>query len=414
MLADLGLAQAPGGPSMRSQMSEAMPHPGTPAYMSPEQTRPPFAHLSPASDIYSLGAVLFEILTGRVYKNIRPGTPVTKFRQDVPDSLVETLNRMLASTPEMRPWDGDETAELLHQATSNNQKPKIEPRTPMAAGKTNEQRDAEEKARRAAEEKERKEAAKQAKLEKEKAEQARRAFLRKLKVPETIKIPAGEFLMGSDKKNDPDTFDNETPQHRVYVDSFEIGKYPVTNDQYAVFVSDTGKEPPNHWKNGIIPKGKLNHPVVYISWYDAIAYCQWLSEKTGEPWRLPTEAEWEKAARGVDGRIYPWGNVRPDRTRCNFNRNVGDTTPVGEFPAGASPYGVLDMAGNVWEWTSSLYKPYPYNFKDGREDAKANGRRVLRGGSWDYRSSLVRSAFRGDFIPDSRVYGSGFRPVRSS
>jgi formylglycine-generating enzyme required for sulfatase activity len=147
-------------------------------------------------------------------------------------------------------------------------------------------------------------------------------------------------------------------------------------------------------------------PVVSVSWYEAAAYCRWLSAQTGDNYRLPSEAEWEKAARGDDGRSYPWGNRAPDETRANFDRAVGRTTPVGSYPAGASPYGVLDMAGNVWEWTRSKYRDYPYDPDDGREEGsnRSGARFVIRGGGWDYPSDLLRASFRFSLTPD--VHGS--------
>ncbi len=182
---------------------------------------------------------------------------------------------------------------------------------------------------------------------------------------------------------DKQASDDEQPQHRLTLPEFYIGKYPVTNEQYAAFVKATGQAAPRHWKNGQIPAGKENHPVVNVSWRDAVAFCRWLSQASGKSLRLPTEAEWEKAARGRDGRIYPWGNQPPTKELCNFGGNVGDTTPVGQYPAGASPCGALDMAGNVWEWTGSLYRPYPYQPEDGRNSPDGEGPRVVRGGSWD-------------------------------
>ena len=127
---------------------------------------------------------------------------------------------------------------------------------------------------------------------------------------------------------------------------------------------------------GRFPAGKEDHPVVNVSWKDAVAFCRWLSQASGKTIRLPTEAEWEKAARGDDGRIYPWGDEPPTKELCNFSNNVGDTTPVGQYPAGASLCGALDMAGNVWEWTGSLYGPYPYQVEDGRNSPDGEGRRA--------------------------------------
>lgn len=235
---------------------------------------------------------------------------------------------------------------------------------------------------------------------------------------EMIYIPAGEFLMGSDED------DNEKPVHEVYLDGFYAARHPVTNVQYREFVTATEHRSPRHWKGITYPEGKGDHPVVWVSWHDARAYCSWLSEKTGQEIRLPTEAEWEKAARGTDGRKYPWGNEF-DRSKCNTKQlvmyhaapvGVGDTTPVGKYsPEGDSPYGVADMAGNVFEWTSSLYKPYPYDPGDGREDFLAHRRPALRGGAFfDLRPS-VRCAFRSWYGPVLRDYhlGIGFRVVVS-
>ncbi len=171
-----------------------------------------------------------------------------------------------------------------------------------------------------------------------------------------------------------------------------------------------------------------------MSWNDAVAFCRWLRETTGQAFRLPSEAEWEKAARGpvggastgsAGGRIYPWGDEPPGKNRCNFNLNIGDTTPVGRYPRGATPdYGVLDMAGNVWEWTSSLWGKsveksdfgYPYDLKDGREnqDAPSDMLRVLRGGSWYNDARRVRCAYRFWTFPGRGVDCIGFRVARGS
>ena len=184
----------------------------------------------------------------------------------------------------------------------------------------------------------------------------------------------------------------------------------MTNQQYAAFIAATGREAPQHWRGRTPPPELRNHPVVYVSWHDAVAYCRWLSQARGEEVRLPSEAEWEKAARGdQDRRAYPWGDEAPDEHRCNFDINIGSTTPVGIYPAGASPYGCLDMSGNVWEWTRSMYKGYPYVADDGREDARATGTRVLRGGSFGYSADGVRCAIRFRGSPFVGSDGRGFR-----
>ena len=198
---------------------------------------------------------------------------------------------------------------------------------------------------------------------------------------EMVHVPAGEFLYGDEKKK------RELPE-------FWIDKTPVTNAEYARFVSATGHGPPQHWKSKTPSKEIAAHPVVYVSWRDAVAYAEWAGK------RLPTEEEWEKAARGTDGREYPWGDQEPAPQLCNFDRNEGSTTPVGKYsPQGDSPYGCVDMAGNVWEWTSSDY------------DAS---NKVLRGGSWIDEPSRVRGANRGWRRPGDSSGNFGFRCARGS
>ena len=225
--------------------------------------------------------------------------------------------------------------------------------------------------------------------------------------------------MGSDPSIDKDALDHEQPQHALYLPDYYLTKTPVTNAQYDAFVQATGRERPAYWKGGKPPRGKKDHPVVDISWRDAVAYCNWLAEVTGKPYRLPSEAEWEKGARGGDGRIYPWGS-QWDAKRCNTKEGgKGDTTQVGAYPEGTSPYGLLDMAGNVWEWTRSLWgnnkdKPsfkYPYDLADSREnlDASDSVHRVLRGGAFDDDARHVRCASRLWGVPYLPWYNFGFR-----
>jgi len=228
---------------------------------------------------------------------------------------------------------------------------------------------------------------------------------------ELIRISAGLFLFGS---ADSDNMSNrdEKPQRAIDLQEYWIGHYPVTNAQFNRFVLATryrtiaeleGSSAWSYrawvegadWRHPLGPdssiEGKENHPVVQISWHDSIAFCDWAGLS------LPTEEQWEKAARGIDGRIWPWGNEAPTTEHCNFKRNVGDTTPVGAYsPIGDSPYGCADMAGNVWEWTGS----WLIN----------GGTRILRGGSWVNQGHSIRTAGRSyDETPHSRSDDSSFR-----
>jgi iron(II)-dependent oxidoreductase len=232
---------------------------------------------------------------------------------------------------------------------------------------------------------------------------------------ELVRVPAGEFLMGSDPAKDENTGKDEQPQHRVYVSEFYIGKYLVTNAQYAVFVKAMKYNLPRHWKNGKIPSGQENHPVIWVSWNDTVAFCEWLSRESGRVCYLPTEAEWEKAARGTDDRIFPWGNEW-DPTRLNSReKGPGDTTPVGKYsPGGDSPCGAADMAGNVWEWCADWYDENEYQrraqtaIKDPQGPPQGQYR-VLRGGSWSNYLYFTRCACRNRVGPS---FGNYLRGVR--
>jgi formylglycine-generating enzyme required for sulfatase activity len=237
--------------------------------------------------------------------------------------------------------------------------------------------------------------------------------------PKLILIPAGEFLMGSDPQQDEDAGDEEQPQHLLSLPDYYLAKTPVTNAQYRAFVLATGHEEPEGWTNRTPPRGEEDHPVVHVSWYDARDYCLWLSEVTGRGYGLPSEAEWEKGARGTDGRIHLWGD-RWDATRCKSGEgDLAETTSVHAYPQGASPYGVLDMTGNVWEWTRSLWgrgeNPdyrYPYRANDGRENLAAGQKivRVLRGGAF-FDDGSGRCAFRTGPEPYREDEDIGFRVV---
>lgn len=245
---------------------------------------------------------------------------------------------------------------------------------------------------------------------------------------EMVVIPAGEFLMGS---SDEDANDSEKPVHPVYVNAFYIDKYPVTNDQYKAFLDacpqwqknsiSTDYHSGNYlrtWHRNNYPKGAANHPVVNVNWYAAMAYAQW-AEK-----RLPTEAEWEKAARGgLTGKKYPWGD-QIDTTKANYGENIGQTTPIGEYPP--NDYGVYDIVGNVWEWCVDEHI-FDFYAASPRRNPIAGGDityvlnnfislktyRVLRGGSWMSIPRYVRVAPRFRFSPAHSIHNVGFRCVRA-
>ncbi|MDX1576175.1 MAG: SUMF1/EgtB/PvdO family nonheme iron enzyme [Kiloniellales bacterium] len=226
-------------------------------------------------------------------------------------------------------------------------------------------------------------------------------------VPPVVEIPAGPFIMGSNaaeretgyqldeaayghnKTRLWGWYEGERPAGPVETGRYLITATPITNRQYAAFVEATGRAAPDvdpetwaayklvhpyertrrhAWKDGRPPPGREDHPVVLVSYADALAYAAWLSEVTGRTWRLPTEAEWEKAARGTDGRRFPWGNFWNPSVLNSHDAGPFDTLPVGSFPAGVSPFGLLDAAGQVFEWTSTSAGP---------------GRRLVKGGSWD-------------------------------
>ena len=219
---------------------------------------------------------------------------------------------------------------------------------------------------------------------------------------EMVLVPAGEFLVGSNESND------EKPPHRVYLDAYSIDKYETTNALYKRFMDATGPPAPSDWTNSRF--NELNQPVVGVSWHDADAYCKWAGK------RLPTEAEWEKAARGTDGRKYPWGE-QWDASRANSTESkLGKTAPVGSYPSGASPYGAQDMAGNAWEWVadwydSTYYKNSPERNPKGPDSGTS---RVLRGGSWGRYAIYLRSASRSYSTPDKRFSDIGFRCARGA
>ena len=222
--------------------------------------------------------------------------------------------------------------------------------------------------------------------------------------PSMVLVPAGEFTMGS-QKGDPD----ERPAHQVYLDAFSIDRYEVTVGQYASFLQEAGGHTPSDWAT----MNQLAHqkrPVANVDWADAAAYCKWAGK------RLPTEAEWEKAARGTDGRLYPWGNEAPTSLHANYGKtgssHHGALAPVGTLEGGKSPYGTYDMAGNVWEWVSDWYDHDYYKNSPSRNPTgpPTGGYKVIRGGSWNSNPRALRSSdrywdppsFRSQYVPGFR------------
>ncbi len=556
-VADLGLAQAASllqlsdpGSSGGDQMWFS---PGTPAYMSPEQERGQ-RHLQPASDIYALGLILFEMLTGRSYKNQPPETRLSTLRPDVPVALDELVAGMLSEDPRQRPWDGvaaeqalaklsaadpvsvptgpvypvpapvwtlddglsalagmetarewqlaEDLLKQLEAAYPGNPR-LILPRKRIEQLQAARREPEAQAARRAAEEKAardtaerahqaelaRKKAEAEAQLERDAADRAWREAesrdqakrLARLTPPDRRKlgwgwiaafillsglvvawmldwlpgskpnvpmpsqscsqigqtwtspvdgmnlvcVPAGDFLMGS-TDGDADADDDEKPQHTVYLDAYWIDQTEVTNAQYARCVAagacreleTTGSNTRNSYYSN---REYADYPVIHVSWFEARAYCTWAGRQ------LPSEAQWEKAARGTDGRMFPWGNTF-DCHLGNFNDETvftpdavpggancdgyPDTSPVGAFPSGASPYGALDMAGNVAEWTADQYDSDYYSRRTSWRNPAGpafGGPRVVRDGSWYGTARDARTVDRVGCTPVYRLNGLGFR-----
>ena len=260
-----------------------------------------------------------------------------------------------------------------------------------------------------------------------------------------VTIPAGTAIVGTGDQQikwlvahttwatkwvEKGLFAREQPQHKLYVDTFSIGVHPVVVEQYQTFVDSGGYEIERYWtKSGrlwletnrvkkpaywgdALWTGDSRLPVVGVSWYEAIAFCSWMGEVLGKACRLPTEVEWEKAARGGDGRIYPWGNGF-DLQKCNIRDAGADhTLPAGSYsPVGDSSYGCQEMIGNISEWVSSQFAPYPYDSGDGRENIEGTVERVTRGGSWYSPDFRARASARGMNDPSFQDNDLGFRVV---
>jgi serine/threonine-protein kinase len=343
---------------------------GTCRYMSPEQVQHP-DRADRRSDVYSLGVTLYQLVTGTVpfdgsnhfavmmaHVHDAPRPP-SAHRDDVPPALSQLILDALAKDPAGRPATCAEFRARLDAALAEHA-PSPPPPGALAP--------------------------------------VRRGAVE----GDMILIPAGAFPLGPDRRP-------------VHLDAFYVDRTPVTNRAFATFVAVTGYTPADehagrflhHFRAGKAPAGLDEHPVVYVSWDDARAYAAWAGK------RLPTEAEWEKAARGVDGRKYPWGRAEPGPTRANYGKLRGGTTEVGTFPEGASPYGVLDLAGNVWEWCEDIDDPGFYADGPPRNPRNVKPREkahlVMRGGSWLYGPRALRTFFRTSYEAHYRFAGGGFR-----
>ena len=254
--------------------------------------------------------------------------------------------------------------------------------------------------------------------------------------PETVLISAGKFLIGTKREDIKSLIEqfggeeakylNETPQQEVSLLAYRIGKYPVTNGQYKRFVDKAEPDerpslitPIMGWDDSLtIPEGKEDNPVMGVTWYQALAYCRWLSEKTGRNYQLPNEAQWEKACQGGMNCLFPWGNEF-DATRCNQGNS--ELAPIGSTQAAQNEYGLFDFVGNIRQWTCSLWGPnylvpeakyaYPWKNDPRRHDVTANSqiRRVVRGSSFHEEKGNLRCTVRNGELPDEWVAGIGFR-----
>ncbi|MGB0385285.1 MAG: SUMF1/EgtB/PvdO family nonheme iron enzyme [Ardenticatenaceae bacterium] len=421
---------------------------GTPEGMSPEQWRG--EPLDGRSDVYGLGVILFQMLTGQapyaaptpaamMFKHLTAPIPnILSIKADLPRGCQQVISRAMAKEPNNRYSTATDLATDVKQLLTGPSKPpeapvtiqfsapspKIDvPELNLGIGGTTDFSPPSPKIH---------------------VPNLNLGMGTTMVSPKDgmvmVYVPAGEFLMGSPqvgffKRLFGDAFPNEMPQRKVYLDAYWIDQTPVTNRMFAKFVAETGYQTQGEkegWSSERLPEwlsaniqganwqhphgpesdltGKWDHPVVCLSWHDAQAYCAWAGR------RLPTEAEWEKAARGTDGRTYPWGDAEPNDKLLNFKMKGKDTTPVGSYPAGASPYGALDMAGNVWELTADWYDAdYYKNGSLHNPTGPTNGtHRVLRGGSWNYdEARRLRAGYRGTYLPGYRFGNSGVRCAHS-
>jgi len=380
-IADLGLAQVPGGMSIRTRLgSLAQPHPGTPAYMSPEQESS-YAMLTPPSDIYSLGVVWFEMLSGVNYKMQPPGTRLEEFCEEIPEEIHNLIENMLEKDVEKRLWNGHLLLDRMNNVPiREKQKEKIANAITFPTEK-----------------------------KEERASEPEAGSIKKVKINkklelEFVYIPSGNFLMGADE-DDKEAKEDEKPQRQVFLSGYWIGKYPDTFQQYSLFCKET-KNPFQVSEN--FPNQESS-PIFNINWFEAVEFCKWISQISNEKIQLPSEAQWEKAARGKDGRKYPWGETKTINQSLLNNKEY---YPVGKYKENQSPYGCYDMVGNVWEWVNDWYDDKYYSQKNNTSNPigpKNGTSKVLKGGSWDYLGKNMRCSYRGKNYPNVNYYLNGFR-----
>ena len=427
---------------------------GTPAYMAPEIWDGEEA--SPQSDIYSLGCIAHELLTGKpLFEGDSAAKIMTqhviygpKLAEELDDNWRSFLMRCLAKNPADRYSSFDALVEALYRdfdknVVSNNLEESEEEKPSSSSDEIQDINEliplSDEKPR------EMNKSAESIQFIKDKSSgfasviigliffigvallgffvnrannnlfnntgistQTYRVLTRAKDDMKMIYIPAGKFTMGSDSSR---SYSDEKPKREVTLKAYLIDQYEVTNRQYALCVNKGVCSMPSLTKSSTRSSyyGNTNYdnyPVINVSWAQASAYCQWVG---GE---LPTEAQWEKAARGENGNKYPWGNKKPNSNLANYDGNMGDTTAVGSYPNGASPYGVMDMAGNVWEWVRDWYKDsYDENQTNNPIGPAKGGSRVIRGGGWGLTSWDVRSAYRYFSSPRDTRNDVGFRCV---
>jgi formylglycine-generating enzyme required for sulfatase activity len=347
---------------------------GTCQYMAPEQVRTSEL-LDHRADVYALGVVLYRAVAGRLpfetdspYEMMlahveREPAPPSQFRKDIPGELSSLILDCLHKDRKQRPQDCIILRSRLESSLASVSSLRIT--SPLGLEPP--------------------------------------ALVRDPDGTELLRVPSGTFAMGPGRRG-------------VHIDDYYLARHPVTNRQFELFLSTTGYKPSDseagrflsHWRGQVCPTVLLDHPVVFVSWLDAAAYCRWAGR------RLPSEAEWEKAARGTDGRRYPWGREDPDEQRACFGQPVGGhSAPIGQHKSGASPYGCEDMAGNVWEWCEDRDSPRFYLNGPSRNPRNTAGAQaaphVVRGGGFAFDARALRTYARNSFQPQFRLEWVGFR-----